>query len=100
MLDERLAALDAHARPVDRLLVQGAGDTDDRGAGIGVRLREEIAENLEAAADLADDILVRDEAILEDEFGIVGKAFAHLVVHAADGEAGAAALDQEAGREI
>ena len=98
VLDQRLAALHAHLRPVDRLLVQRAGDAKDGGAGIGVRLREEFRQNVEALADPSHHVLVRDEAVLEDELGVVRQALAHLVVHAPGGEARPAALHQKAGR--
>ena len=51
---------------------------------IGIRPRHEFAQFAKSVADLADDIFIRDEAILENHLGIVGQALAHLVVHAAD----------------
>ncbi len=97
MLDQGFAALHAHLGPGDRFRVQGNRDAEDGGAAIGIRPRHEFAQFAEAVADLADDVFIRDEAILENHLGIVGQALAHLVVHAADGEAGAAALEQKAG---
>src|SRR5512134_3035177 len=70
VLDKGLPALDAHLRPVDRFLVQRAGHAEDGSAGIRVRLREEFRKHAEAVADLAHHVLVRDEAILEDELGV------------------------------
>src|SRR5512134_375690 len=96
VLDQRFAALDAHLRPVDGFLVQGTRDAEDRSTGVSIRLRKEFRQHVEAVVDLAHHVLVRDEAILKDELGVIGEALAHLVVHAPDGEALAVPLREEA----
>ena len=100
VLDQRLPALHAIAAPLERALVRGGSGAEHARRRVGVRRGEEIDEHLESVADLADDLPVGHEAVLEDELRVVRKALAHLVVHAADRESFELAIDDEAGRAV
>ncbi len=74
--------------------------TEDGGARISIGLREELGQHIETVSSLANDILIRDEAVGENKFSIVGKPFAHLVVDAANGEAGSIPLHEKTGAAV
>ena len=78
VLNQRLTAL--YVWPIRPPAVQRDGGTEHRCAGIGIRLRKERGQHVETVADFTHDVLIRYEA--------VGKPFAHLVVHAANGKPG------------
>ena len=94
MFDQRFSALHAHARPLEGFTEERLRDADHGRARVGVALRKEIGQHVEAATHFTDNVLVRDEAVLEYELGVVGETLTHLVVHAADGKAGPVTFDE------
>ncbi len=100
VLDERLAALHARLRPFDRTFIDSRRRSNHGRGRIGIRGRKEINEHLKTLADLTDDVLVRHEAVLKVQLGVIGKPLTHLVVHAANREAVETMIEQEARRTV
>ena len=67
MLYQRLATLDTGLHPIQGLFKQGIGHPENAGGGLEITRRHERTECRHAFLGLADEILVGNEAISEQQ---------------------------------
>jgi len=93
--DDRFAAGDTPASVARRLLVRGTGDAEDNRPDFRVGAAQEVFPQPRRTAFLAQHVLGRHPAVLEDDLGVDQVARADLGVDLAVAEAGHVACDDE-----
>ena len=99
-LAQATAELDALLGVLDRLVDGALGKTQSLGSNADTAAVEGLHSDLEALAFLTEQVLLGNDAILENEVAGGAAADTHLLLVLAGGEAGEGALDDEGGNAV
>ena len=99
-LAQATAELDALLGVLDRLVDGALGKTQSLGSNADTAAVEGLHSDLEALAFLTEQVLLGNDAILENEVAGGAAADTHLLLVLAGGEAGEGALDDESGNAV
>ena len=99
-LAQATAELDALLGVLDRLVDGALGKTQSLGSNADTAAVEGLHSDLEALAFLTEQVLLGNNAILENEVAGGAAADTHLLLVLAGGEAGEGALDDEGGNAV